>query len=68
MLMQKYSISCDMHVMAKIDKAALANNMSRSAVARRLLELIDYVPVEKLKKSPLIPELGGVTKSRRKMI
>jgi len=43
-----------------IDRAAVQNNISRSAVIRMFLELANYLPVDCLKMTSPIPGLLGI--------
>ena len=56
---QRCTLSVDSEMMACIDEVARKNNISRSAVAHMFLDLVKYVPVEKLRfKSPILGLLG----------
>ncbi len=57
---ERYSISCPPETMALIDDAAEKNNLSRSAVIRMFLDLIRYIPVEKLKETSPVPQYLGL--------
>lgn len=64
MYKEKFSLSCDPEVIAKIDKIAKKNKTSRSAISRMLLQMVEYVPPESLKETTPIPSLLGLEQSR----
>lgn len=59
---ERVSLNCDSEVMELIDKVAKKNHTSRSAIARMLLELIKYIPAEKLVEKSPIPGILGLGK------
>ena len=59
---QRYTLSVDSEMMARIDAVAEMNNISRSAVVRMFLELARYVPAEKLRFTSPVPGILGITK------
>ena len=58
---ERYSISCPPETMALVDQAAERNNISRSAVIRMFLDLIRYIPVEKLRETSPVPGYLGLS-------
>jgi len=59
---RRFTLSIDTTTLDQIDGAARANDTSRSAIARMLLQLIRYVPVEDLHETSPIPGLLGISK------
>lgn len=59
---RRFTLSIDTKTADQIDTAARANDTSRSAIARMLLQLIRYVPVEDLHETSPIPGLLGIDK------
>lgn len=57
---KRYSLYCDAETMALIDKAAEINDISRSAVAAMFLQLVRYVPVDRLRETSPVPTLLGI--------
>jgi len=52
----------DEQTLSLIDEAATRNNISRSAVIRMFVDLVNYLPPERLKSTSPIPALLGLTK------
>lgn len=59
---RRLTLSIDSKTVTQIDEAARVNDTSRSAIARMLLHLIWYVPVDNLRETSPIPSLLGVKK------
>ena len=57
---KRYSFYVAEETMDLIDQAAAQNNISRSAVIRMFLELINHVPTQSLKLVTPIPALLGI--------
>ncbi len=58
----RYSLCLDTDTMSIIDKVAVENNISRSAVVRMFLDLAKQVPAEKLRFSSPISNLLDLQK------
>ncbi len=60
MIKDRFSINCDVETMGLIDDAAKRNHTSRSAVVRMFLQLVKYIPVEKLRETSPLPGILGI--------
>ncbi len=60
MIKERFSINCDVETMKLIDQVAKKNHTSRSAITRMLLDMIRYVPVEKLVETSPVPGILGL--------
>jgi hypothetical protein len=56
----RYSFNLDTSTMDLIDNAAKQNQCTRSAIATMFLQLISFVPIEKLKHTSPLPDLLGI--------
>lgn len=64
MFKEKFSITCDRDTIEAIDKVAKQNKMSRSAISRMLLQMIYYLPAERLKEITPVPSILGLEQKR----
>lgn len=56
---RRYSLNLDVATITAIDAAAIKNRVSRSAIARMFLDMVNHVPVDMLKETSPIPAFFG---------
>jgi hypothetical protein len=57
---QRCSLNLDVETIQAIEEAARLNHTSRSAIARMLLQIIQYVPVNQLRELSPVPYFFGI--------
>ena len=59
---QIFSLTLDPEIIERIGKVAHANNITKSAAAGMILEVIRYIPIDKFRKTSPITDFLGISK------